>query len=113
MAAAAGIPGAGTNRTAGAVSRRISARPSRRTRRAALGPCLAGGEDGLLLLSDAWRRFSGQAVLLDIPLANTPALAGAEAMGLTPQRRLLRMRRGGMLTPHPPGILGHSRPEKG
>ena len=48
-----------------------------------LGPCLAGGEDGLLLLSDAWRRFSGQAVLLDIPLANTPALAGAEAMGLT------------------------------
>lgn len=78
-----------------------------------IGPCLADGEAGQLLLLDAWRRFSGQPVLLDIPTANARATAIAEAMGLTAQRQLLRMRRGDVLTADPYGIWASSGPEKG
>jgi len=79
-----------------------------------IGPCLATvAEDGRLLFADVQHRLAAQTVYLDIPLANEPATAMAEQLGLTVQRNLLRMRRGGTLLTHSPGIWASSGPEKG
>ena len=59
-----------------------------------LGPCLGDAEAGRLLLADAFSRYAGQPVLLDVPLENTSAVALAEQGGLTQQRLLYRMWRG-------------------
>ena len=78
-----------------------------------IGPCLALGEAGLLLLADAWRRQAGQCVFIDIPAGNTAAVAAATAQGLTAQRPLLRMCRGPRLDERFTEIWASSGPEKG
>lgn len=59
-----------------------------------LGPCIADAEAGPLLLADAWERHVGHRVFIDIPTGNVPAVRMADAMGLKPQRPLVRMCRG-------------------
>jgi GNAT superfamily N-acetyltransferase len=59
-----------------------------------LGPCIAPPEVSPLLFVDAWGRFPGQRVYVDVPVDNTAATQLAEAQGLTVQRLLTRMRRG-------------------
>jgi GNAT superfamily N-acetyltransferase len=70
----------------------LTARPG--SRAIQLGPCLASGEAGPLLLAHAWQRHAGQRVYLDIPVAHEAARRAAEAQGLTVQRHLMRMCRG-------------------
>jgi GNAT superfamily N-acetyltransferase len=66
---------------AGEVQGFLTARPGRRALH--IGPCLATGDSGPLLLADARHRYAGQRVYLDIPTDNTPARQMAEACGLT------------------------------
>ncbi|MHB9131829.1 MAG: GNAT family N-acetyltransferase [Armatimonadota bacterium] len=79
-----------------------------------LGPCMAAtAAAGTALLADAFTRYAGQAVLVDIPVDNTPAIAAAEAAGLQVQRPFLRMYRGATPVDQPAGIWASSGPEKG
>lgn len=79
-----------------------------------IGPAIAIDEaSGLALLNDAARRFAGQLVMMDIPVANRPAVKWAEAAGLKAQRTFLRMRRGPAIADHPQLIWASSGPEKG
>jgi GNAT superfamily N-acetyltransferase len=59
-----------------------------------LGPCIAPPHVSPLLFTDAWGRYPGQRVYVDIPLQNVAATRLAEAQGLTVQRYLTRMSRG-------------------
>ncbi len=58
-----------------------------------LGPCIAPPEVSPLLLVDAWGRYPGQRVYMDIPVDNPAATRLAEAQGLTVQRYLTRTAR--------------------
>ena len=79
-----------------------------------IGPAIAMDEaSGLALLNDAARRLAGQTVMIDIPVANRPAIAWAEAAGLKAQRTFLRMRRGPAIIDYPHQIWASSGPEKG
>lgn len=78
-----------------------------------IGPCLAAGGVGPLLGADAWARFAGQPVFLDVPLGNRAAVALAEGMGLTVQRHLLRMGRGERVTERVEQLWASSGPEMG
>jgi GNAT superfamily N-acetyltransferase len=78
-----------------------------------LGPCIASPEAGPLLLHDAWHRYSGQHVFLDIPAANEAATRLAEAQGLTVQRHLTRMCRGAPVCERLDWLWASSGPEKG
>jgi GNAT superfamily N-acetyltransferase len=78
-----------------------------------IGPCVARGDAGPLLLADAWRRHAGQRVFIDIPADNPAAVAAATAQGLTAQRPLLRMCRGPRLGERCTEIWASSGPEKG
>ena len=79
-----------------------------------IGPAAALDEaSGLALLNDAARRLAGQPVMMDIPVANRPAITWAEAAGLKAQRTFLRMRRGPAVTDQPQNIWASSGPEKG
>ena len=79
-----------------------------------IGPAVAlDADSGLALLNDAAQRLAGQRVLLDIPVQNQPAIAWAEAAGLTAQRTFLRMRRGPAIIDQPQQIWASSGPEKG
>jgi GNAT superfamily N-acetyltransferase len=59
-----------------------------------LGPCIAAPDASSWLLVDAWHRYPGQRVYVDIPVANETATRLAQAQGLTVQRYLTRMSRG-------------------
>jgi predicted N-acetyltransferase YhbS len=59
-----------------------------------LGPCLATGEAGPLLLADAFGRHAGQRVFVDVSEDNRAAVAVTEKAALVPQRPLYRMCRG-------------------
>jgi GNAT superfamily N-acetyltransferase len=89
----------------------LTARPGRRAFQ--LGPCLASPASGPLLLTDAWRRHAGQAVFLDIPVANEAATRWAEARGLAVQRHLTRMCRGVQRCERIEWLWASSGPEKG
>ncbi len=83
------------------------------TRALQIGPCLATPEAGPLLLADAWHRYAGQSVFVDIPLGNMTAGALAQAQGLTVQRPLIRMCRGLAVTERSTELWASSGPEKG
>jgi GNAT superfamily N-acetyltransferase len=78
-----------------------------------IGPCVTVAEAGPLLLGDAFHRYAGQRVYLDVPVDNTGARQMAESRGLTAQRDFIRMGRG----PRVPELAAHiwasSGPEKG
>jgi len=78
-----------------------------------IGPCIATAEAGPLLLVDAWHRFTGQRVYLDIPVANEAATRLAEAQGLTVQRHLTRMYRGVPVCERIDWLWASFGPEKG
>jgi GNAT superfamily N-acetyltransferase len=89
----------------------LVARPGHRAFQ--LGPCLASPEAGPLLLADALGRHAGQAVFLDVPVANKAATLWAEARGLAVQRYLTRMCRGVPLCECLEWLWAGSGPEKG
>lgn len=78
-----------------------------------IGPCLAEPAAGALLLADAWHRYAGQRVYVDIPTQNTLAMAVAQAHGLTIQRQLLRMCRGPAVVEDVSRLWASFGPEKG
>jgi GNAT superfamily N-acetyltransferase len=59
-----------------------------------IGPCIAVGVAGELLLADAAHRLVGQRVYLDVPTLNDAAVRTAERFQFEPQRQLTRMYRG-------------------
>ncbi len=78
-----------------------------------LGPCIATAEAGPWLLADAWHRYAGQRVYLDVPLPNEPASHLAATLGLTVQRHLTRMYRGVPRCERVDYLWASSGPEKG
>ena len=86
-----------------------------RTGRNALlvGPCIASPEAGPLLFADAWNRYAGRRIFLDIPVANEAATRLAEAQGLRVQRHLTRMCRGVPRCERVEWLWASSGPEKG
>ena len=78
-----------------------------------IGPCIADAEAGPLLFRDVLSRYRGEAVYIDIPTANRPAVQLAESCGLTPQRLLLRMRLGEPVADRVDLLWAGSGPEKG
>jgi GNAT superfamily N-acetyltransferase len=78
-----------------------------------IGPCIAAPGVGPRLLQDAWHRYAGQGVFIDIPTANRMAIQLAEAQRLTVQRRLVRMGRGEPVHERLEEVWASSGPEKG
>lgn len=78
-----------------------------------IGPCIASAEAGRGLLADAFRRYTGKKVFVDIPLGNLPAVRLAEAHGLKGQRPLYRMGRGPIVEEKFLLLWASSGPEKG
>jgi GNAT superfamily N-acetyltransferase len=89
----------------------LMARPGSTARQ--IGPCIAGGRAGLLLLADARSRYAGQAVLLDIPASNVSAAGLVGSWGLRAERQLVRMGRGPRVEEDLSRIWAGSGPEKG
>jgi GNAT superfamily N-acetyltransferase len=59
-----------------------------------IGPVQGSPQAGRRLLLDAAHQFAGQRVYLDVPIDNAAAVAVAQSLGLTEERRFLRMGRG-------------------
>jgi GNAT superfamily N-acetyltransferase len=78
-----------------------------------LGPCIAPPEVSPLLFIDAWGRYPGQRVFIDIPVENTAATGLAKAQGLTVQRYLTRMSRGTPRGEQLDWLMASFGPEKG
>ncbi len=89
----------------------LTARPGARA--VQLGPCVATAAAGPLLFHDAWSRYAGQRVYLDVPTGNAAATALAEAAGLIVQRRFLRMCRGPSVGERSELLWASSGPEMG
>jgi GNAT superfamily N-acetyltransferase len=103
-------PGRGVIRN-GAALGYCAARPG--SKAVHIGPCIADASAGPQLLNDAFRRYAGQPVFLDIPDAHRPANLAAATAGLSPQRQLLRMTRGPRLEEQLESLWASSGPEKG
>jgi GNAT superfamily N-acetyltransferase len=78
-----------------------------------LGPIQGTPEAGRRLLMDAAHRFAGQRVYLDVPIDHSNAVAAAQALGLTVQRRFLRMSRDRSLEENLKLFWSAFGPEKG
>jgi GNAT superfamily N-acetyltransferase len=78
-----------------------------------IGPCIASPDIGGVLFADAWQRYAGQRVFVDIPESNEPALACARTAGLEVQRTLLRMTRGPRVPERVDWLWAGFGPEKG
>jgi predicted N-acetyltransferase YhbS len=89
----------------------LSARPGAKA--AQIGPCVADPEAGLYLFADAWHRYAGRRVFVDVPTGNALAVRLAEAQGLTVQRRLTRMCRGEPVCERVADLWASSGPAKG
>jgi GNAT superfamily N-acetyltransferase len=89
----------------------LASRPG--TRAWQIGPCLGGRGIGNVLLADAFSRFVGTQVYVDIPVQNSAAGNLAERSDLTIQRRLIRMRRGPPVAEQTDHIWASSGPELG
>lgn len=89
----------------------LGARPG--SRAVQIGPCIARDEAGPSLLADAFRRWAGQLVYLDVPMNNCEAARLAEASGLTIQRPFWRMGRGERVPERREMIWASFGPEKG
>jgi GNAT superfamily N-acetyltransferase len=78
-----------------------------------VGPCIATPQAGPVLLADAWNRYAGRRVFLDVPVRNEAATGLAEAEGLTVQRHLTRMCRGVPVCERLDWLWASSGPEMG
>jgi GNAT superfamily N-acetyltransferase len=88
-----------------------SARPGARALQ--IGPCIAVGTAGRLLLEEARRQYGGMQVFIDVPVGNREAVRWAEESGLTVQRPLLRMCHGPALGERITELWASSGPEMG
>jgi GNAT superfamily N-acetyltransferase len=98
-------------RRAGSVEGFLGARPGARALQ--IGPCMASGKAGLLLLQHAQNQHGGKRVFIDIPTENGAGVGWAENAGLAPQRPLLRMVLGTPLDENIAGLWASSGPEMG
>jgi hypothetical protein len=98
-------------RRGGRVAGYVSSRP--RAHALQIGPCIAGPDDGVLLLEEARRLYAGQRVVMDIPIDNSLAIRHVERLGLVPTRPLLRMNRGERLIERIENLWVSFGPEKG
>jgi hypothetical protein len=83
---------------------------------AVVSPALSDADAARLgnaLLDRAFSELAGQAVYVDIPLDNHPALNWARSRDLKQERIFTRMTRCGFLGDHPQQIWASSGPEKG
>jgi hypothetical protein len=78
-----------------------------------IGPCLAEPAAGRVLLQHAMGRYAGQAVFIDVPRDNAPAVETVEAAGLRVQRHFIRMVRGEPVSDNLSFLWASSGPEKG
>jgi GNAT superfamily N-acetyltransferase len=78
-----------------------------------VGPCIASPLAAPLLFADACYHYRNQRVYLDIPTGNHLAASLAESLGLTVQRRLMRMHRGQPIAERMPMLWASSGPEMG
>lgn len=78
-----------------------------------IGPCIAQSDVGPILMRRACGQVVGEALLIDIPKANKPAMQWAVDAGLQRQRRLLRMCRGAMVSDDTSRLWASSGPELG
>ena len=98
--------------TVGRISGFSGVRLGRRARQ--IGPVVAlEASSGAGLLATAFADHQGQAVFLDVPLPNRPAMRWAEERGLRIQRQFLRMARGRPVADRPEQIWASFGPEKG
>jgi GNAT superfamily N-acetyltransferase len=97
----------GKEETEGFLTARIGARALQ------VGPCSASSSAGPLLLRDAWHRYAGQLIYIDIPAANTSAAQTVQTQGLATQRQLARMCRGSAVDENTANIWASFGPEKG
>jgi GNAT superfamily N-acetyltransferase len=89
----------------------LTARPG--TRALQIGPCIGDPDVGPPLFADAWNRYAGEYVFVDIPIGNTRAVELVAAHGLTVQRHLLRMCRGEVIVERIEELWASSGPAKG
>ncbi len=78
-----------------------------------IGPCIGDAQAGPLLLRDAFWRYRGQPVFIDLPEANQTAQQLTQTAGLTEQRRLVRMTRGPRVPERREWLWASSGPENG
>jgi predicted N-acetyltransferase YhbS len=78
-----------------------------------IGPCIATPDAGPLLLADAWHRYRGHQVFIDVPVSNAAATSWVQAAGLTVERHLVRMCRGVPVGERVSWLWASSGPEKG
>jgi GNAT superfamily N-acetyltransferase len=78
-----------------------------------VGPCIATPLAVPLLIADACDRYRDQQAYVDVPTGNHSAISLAESLGLTVQRRLMRMHRGRAIGERIPMLWASSGPEKG
>ena len=79
-----------------------------------IGPGVARSVEAGTALGDAViQRCAGQAVFVDVPVDNHPAMDWARSRGLTVQRPFTRMRRGEPVIDQPAQLWASSGPEKG
>lgn len=79
-----------------------------------IGPAIAETPaSGKTVLNALMRKWNGHRVFVDIPVANIAALDWAEKIGLTEQRRFVRMSKGKKPADSPEMIWASSGPEKG
>jgi len=95
----------------GRVAGFMMARPG--THATQIGPCLAEPAAGALLLADAWHRYAGQHVHVDVPVDNAVASAMAQSRGLSIQRHWFRMCRGETVKEDIHRLAASFGPEKG
>jgi GNAT superfamily N-acetyltransferase len=89
----------------------LTARPGRRA--VQIGPCIASPEGGPPLFADAFHRYAGHDIYVDIPISNAVATRVAEAHGLTVQRSFARMCRGRPQRERIEWLWASSGPENG
>jgi predicted N-acetyltransferase YhbS len=78
-----------------------------------VGPCIVRADAGPLLFADAWARYAGRLIYMDVPERNVAARAVVEAAGLTAQRPLTRMCRGPRVAERVELLWASAGPEKG
>jgi GNAT superfamily N-acetyltransferase len=78
-----------------------------------VGPCIASPLPAPLLFADACNRYRDQRAYVDVPTGNHTAISLAESLGLTVQRRLMRMHRGQVIAERIPMLWASSGPEMG
>jgi predicted N-acetyltransferase YhbS len=89
----------------------LTARPGHRA--VQIGPCIADARAGPALFADAFHRYAGQQVFVDVPVGHEAATRLLQTCGLTVQRHLTRMCRGVPRCERIDQLWASSGPEKG